>query len=312
MKFKTTFIFIGIFIILFLFAYLYERETNKGEQKSLSEILLFPDFKPEQAVEIQIKSKEKTVVLTKKAEKWMVALNGGYYPADIEGVENVFKTIKGMHRECIISTDPAKYPLFELDEKNGLDVKIKGTGNSKLAHFYVGKNGPDLFSTYIRKEGEKEVLLLSGILKANFEKELREWRDRTIFNLNPGDILKVEILSSKKKLSLMKNEKGNWEMIEPEKAKAKQDMAEGLASALSRLQAYDFEDSADLKSTGLLVPSIRILIVMKNNTTHELLIGKDKDSSKRYVKRGDNPIVFLVQNYELMPILKEPTELKEG
>ena len=312
MRFKTTAILIALLIILVLIAYLFEMGGVKEKQEALTKGPIFPDFKTEQAASIEIKTKGKTFSCTKKEGRWIVAFDGNDYPADKEGIENIFTTVKGMHRENVVSTDPAKYPVFELDKENGVEVKLSKADNSLIAHFFVGKNGPDLFSTYIRVEGEKEVFLLGGILNAAFQKELKDWRDKTIFNLKAEDIVNVDLISHKKKTSLKKDAKGNWEMAAPEKAKVKKDVMEGMVNTLATLKAYDFEDGAALKVAGLINPATKIQITMKDNSTFILLIGKEKDSSKRYVKRDDNPTVFLVQNFDLGPILQEPAELKEG
>jgi len=100
-------------------------------------------------------------------------------------------------------------------------------------------------------------------------------------------------------------------MAAPEKATVKKDIVEGMVNTLATLKAYDFEDGAELKVAGLINPATKIQITMKDNSTFILLIGKEKDSSKRYVKRDDNPTVFLVQNYDLGPIMINTSELKE-
>jgi len=311
MRFKITLTLVAILIILGITAYLFERGEVREQQGASPKAVIFPAFKTDQAAAIEIKTRGKTVSLVKQ-ENWMVALNEGSYPADKGEVENIFKTVNNMQRESIVSTDPNKYPVFELDPVNGVEVKISRSDHTLLAHFFVGKNGPDLISTYIRIEGEKDVLLLSGMIKPAFDKELKDWRDKTIFNLKAEDIVQVDILSQKKKTSLKKGEKGDWEMAEPEQEKVKKDAVEGMVNTLATLKAYDFEDGADLKGCGLTSPSTKIQIGMKDYVMYTILIGKEKDSSKRYVKREDNPTVFLVQNFDLGPILKEPTELKEG
>jgi len=311
MRFKITASLIALLIALVLFTYLFERNEVKEKQESSAKGAIFPAFKAEQASSIEIKTKGKVISLTKKEERWLVAVNGGYYPADGEGMENIFKTIRGMQRESVVSTDPAKYPVFELDQANGIELKLSRADHSTLAYFFVGKNGPDLISTYVRIEGEKEVFLLTGMLNATFGKELKDWRDKAIFNLKAEDIVGVDITSPKKKTSLKKDEKGNWEMVEPEKAKVKKDAIEGMVNTLATLNAYDFEDGADLKACGLVSPPTQIQIGMKDHSTYTLLIGKEKDSSKRYVKREDNPTIFLVQNFDLGPIMINTSELKE-
>ena len=310
MRFKITLTLVAILIILGITAYLFERGEVREQQGASPKAVIFPVFKTEQAAAIEIKTRGKTVSLIKK-DNWMVALNGDYYPADKGEVENIFKTLNNMQRENVVSTDPNKYPLFELDPVNGVEVKISRSDHTPLAHFFVGKNGPDLISTYIRIGGEKDVLLLSGMIKPAFDKELKDWRDKTIFNLKAEDIAKIDTISPPKKVSLKKDDKGNWEMVVPEKAKVKKDVIEGMVNTLATLKAYDFEDGADLQACGLISPSTKIQITMKDNSTLSLLIGKEKDSSKRYAKREDNPTVFLVQNFDLGPILKEPAELQE-
>jgi len=310
MRFKITLTLVAILIILGITAYLFERGELREQQGASPKAVIFPVFKTDQAAAIEIKTRGKTVSLVKKGN-WLVALNGDYYPADKGEVENIFKTLNNMQRESIVSTDPNKYPVFELDPVNGAEVKISRSDHTLLAHFFVGKNGPDLISTYIRIGGEKDVLLLSGMIKPAFDKELKDWRDKTILNLKVEDIVKIDTISPKKKVSLKKDAKGNWEMVEPEKAKVKKDVIEGMVNTLATLKAYDFEDGADLKACGLTSPPTKIQITMKDNSTLSLLIGKEKDSSKRYVKREDNPTVFLVQNFDLGPILKDASELEE-
>lgn len=310
MRFKITLTLVAILIILGITAYLFERGEVREQQGASPKAVIFPVFKTDQAAAIEIKTRGKTVSLVKQ-ENWMVALNEGSYPADKGEVENIFKTVNNMQRESIVSTDPNKYPVFELDPVNGAEVKISRSDHTLLAHFFVGKNGPDLISTYIRIGGEKDVLLLSGMIKPAFDKELKDWRDKTILNLKVEDIVKIDTISPKKKVSLKKDAKGNWEMVEPEKAKVKKDVIEGMVNTLATLKAYDFEDGADLKACGLTSPPTKIQITMKDNSTLSLLIGKEKDSSKRYVKREDNPTVFLVQNFDLGPILKDASELEE-
>ena len=310
MRFKVTLTLVAILIILGIAVYLFERGGVREQQGASPQATIFPAFKTEQAAAIELKTRGKSVSLIKK-DNWMVALNEGYYPADKSEVESIFKTVNNMQRESIVSTDLNKYPLFELDPVNGVEVKISKSDHTPLAHFFVGKNGPDLISTYIRIEGEKEVFLLTGMLNATFGKELKDWRDKAIFNLKAEDIVNVDLISHKKKTSLKKDAKGNWEMAAPEKATVKKDIVEGMVNTLATLKAYDFEDGADSKTCGLISPSAKIQITMKDNSTLSLLIGKEKDSSKRYVKRDDNPTVFLVQNFDLGPIMKNASELKE-
>jgi hypothetical protein len=311
MRFKITLTLIVLLIILGLITYFSERDQVREKEAAEKRSKIYTHFKSGEVMRIEIKTKDRKVSLEKKEGRWLVSLNDNYYLADKDAVGNIFQTVEDMKRENVVSTDPSKYPVFELNQENGVEVKLSRSDNTVLAHFFVGKNGPDLFSTYIRVQGEKEVLLLSGILKDKFDKELKDWRDKTVFNLKAEDIVSVDILIQKKKTSLKKDDKGSWEMVEPEKVKVKKDVVEGMVSALAILKTYDFEDGLDLKKCGLTNPSTRIQIGMKDNSTFELFIGKDKDTSKKYVKRSDSPTVFLVQNYDLEPILKDASELKE-
>lgn len=135
MRFKTTLALVALLIILGLIAYLFEGSQVTEKQEALKRGMLFPQFKSEEVKKIELKTKERNVILAKKENKWFVTLNDNYYPADTDGVMNVFETVKGMMKENVVSTDPAKYPVFELDQENGVEVKLSKADNSVLAHF---------------------------------------------------------------------------------------------------------------------------------------------------------------------------------
>ena len=178
MKVRTTVILFGIFIILLVFVYLFEGPLSERKQKKEKGVIaLFPDFAKNRATKIEVKSQTKEVSLERKQEGWLISDTDGF-AADPQLVNSALDTIKNLTRENIASKNPKKQELFEVTKEKGVDVKVSDTDQKILAHFYMGKTGPDFFSTYLRKEGSDEVLLTGGYTKSTFDKSIKDWRDK--------------------------------------------------------------------------------------------------------------------------------------
>jgi len=214
-----------------------------------------------------------------------------------------------MKIEFIASKNPNKQDVFEVNKDKGIEVSILDNNKSKLAHFYVGKNGPDLFSTYIRKEGSQQVVLTTGILKPVFEKELKYWRDKTIFKFSKNDIESYE-LKAKEGYKLTKNAKGEWILKDKESFVADKSKVDETLNTISSLRASDFAEGK-LKEFGLLKPSCMVIVTLKDGSKKELLIGKQKNSFQYYVKRKDCPQVFVIEDYQLEKLKRPIKEFKK-
>ncbi|HBF11850.1 MAG TPA: hypothetical protein DDW49_00420 [Deltaproteobacteria bacterium] len=97
--------------------------------------------------------------------------------ANQEMVERMIDVLLALPKGVPVTNNPEKYTLFEIHDY-GLNLGFFDKEGKKLARVYIGKEGPDLFSSYVRLEGEKEVYLVAEQLKGMLNHTLDEWKER--------------------------------------------------------------------------------------------------------------------------------------
>ena len=311
MKIRTTVILFGIFLILLVFVYLFEGPLSEREQKKGKGIIaLFPDFEKEQVTKIEVKGPTKKVSLERKEEGWLISDTDGF-TADPQLVNSALDTIKNFTRENRVSKNPEKQEIFEVTQGKSIEVKVSNADQKILAHFYIGKTGPDFFSTYLRKEGSDEVLQV-GSIKSTFDKTIENWRDKNILNFPSDTITQLTLKTVKKEITLEKDEKGDWHITKPEKAKAKKDVVTTMVTTLASLRAIDFAEDYDPKKYQLDKPQITITAILGDKEEKLLLIGKKhEEKSQHYVKNQAKKTIFLVGKYQIDKMNKTLDDLKE-
>ena len=231
--------------------------------------------------------------------------------------------IKDMKSVLVASKSADKHPQFQVDEKDGVQVKVFGPEQKLMAHFFVGKMGSDFMSTYIRKADKNKVLLVDGYLKPTFAKGTRGWRDRTIFNFDASQVQRLTLVSEKKgEVALEAQDNGEWQILKPDVAPADKDKVDKIVKAIAKLSADDFavkktdkkketesKPGDVLKEYKLDSPQSKIMVDLKDGTSRVLLIGK-KSTGRYYVKRPDKDVIFMVYKSRIDNIFKNPDELK--
>jgi hypothetical protein len=309
MNFKKTIILAAVLCFLLLVFYLIEsplKNNKKSEQP-----LFISGFDKASAAAIIIKSKDKEEVqLQKKPEGWIVVTGSKTYQADKAPIDNLLDTVGKIKIEAVASKNPKKYKELEVNQDKGVEVRIEDGTKKSLAHFYVGKSGPDLFSTYLRLADAEQVVLASGMLKMAFDRELKDWRNKTIFALNQQEITDYEVKGDKG-FHLKKGEKDQWEVIAPEKFSPKKEIAEDCLKTIATLNAADFADGP-LKDFQLDQPAQEILVTLKAGATRTLIIGKEKNAFQHFVKTPDADTIYVLENYNMEKLVPPLDKFKQG
>jgi hypothetical protein len=311
MSYKKTIILIIIFCLLIGIAYLLNRPTKKTSK----EIILFPEFDSEKATNIQVDGQTNKLTLSKEGDQWIV-IEEDSLPADKEQIKQALQTVSELKRDNIVSRNPSKQEIFQVDPNKGFKVEIKGEEDKTLAHFYIGKNGPDFMSTYFRKADSDEVILYKGFhLRSRFDKPGDTWLDKFIIIVQEQDVDCLEFNRADGPFSLLHDhEEEKWRLDSPEESDIKKNMEKDITQTLFTLRATKVQrmkpDQA-LEEFGLDNPFLSIKIIMADETSKTLLIGKkDEKTEEYYVKLFDREIIYSVGKFSIDKINKPWQELK--
>lgn len=305
MKFKTTYLSLIILIALILTIVITEKSLKNKDK----DLLLFPKLNLQEISKINITNKDKNIIMEKKIDKWLV-VSSSNYPGDKSKIEDILNKVKSFSKKNIVSTNPAKKSFYGLD-KDYLEVKICNAKDKELAHFFIGKSGPDFCSTYIQKKDSPEVVLINEYLRPIFDKEDTYWRDPTILSFNPQEVKNLILSKEGKEIIISLTKDNEFEIIQPENTPAKNEVVRSILDELSKLNTDNFYLEEDLEICNFKKSTSFIKLIFKNGLEKELLIGSENKNNQYYVKKNDAPTIFLVSKYRINDLFRELKDLKE-
>ena len=153
---------------------------------------------------------------TKPGERW--------FRADRTRVKSSLGSFGGLQEGVIASTNREKRSLYQVDA-TGLRVKLLGGNGEVIEDLIIGKNGPDLASSFVRRTDEDEVYLVRRSLAGVFAPTASSWRKRKLWLLKPEEIEMISVSSNGRSFEMKRGTHDEFASI---------------AKALSRVQAEGF------------------------------------------------------------------------
>jgi hypothetical protein len=316
--------------------------TKMPSETSLS---FFPAFTEASCSSFLIVDKSDSIRVRRKGDVWVVAprtsqagqeqgigsaldslgeppsaSTGKEYPADSASVQSVLEKIAGLKREDLISENPEKQPLFEVDSASGIYVEAWNDKGTSVASFRLGKSGPAWGTTFVRRIGSDKVYCAGGSIRHAFFADSKRWRDKTIMRFPQEQAEKVTL--AKKgghTIELAKSTDttgaAQWNLTAPDRAKAKSGTVDALVQAMAHFTCSEYEESDTLDdgAMGFDDPELSVTVVLADGATRQLTVGAAKGDTKKYwVRSEDRPgFTYLVSDYSIKKLDKNVAELKE-
>jgi hypothetical protein len=297
---KPTLYLIATFIILFVVAYLVFSPTQERTSSySLSELNLKIDSLLVNKIEI-IK-RENSVTIEHTGGNWSL-ISPLRYQADEQSVLSLLSVANKFKLMSLISSNPAKQALYQVDSLSGTQIKFFDR-KGKTISLIVGKMSPSYMETYVRQIGSNDVYLAEGLNSWLINKEVREWRDKTIFKADIDNIKQVLFEYSKDKFLLAKLDTINWAV---DSDSGNNTNVSNLISALSNFRTEDFVDT----TVSLSTPQLRLQVI-SNETTNLQFHPILPDSAKYLVSTSLSPQIFVVSKNTAQQFLKQKKDLKK-
>ncbi len=216
-----------------------------------------PGFDSAQVKRIEVTQLLEGVELKRDADGWLVREittplkeellikegreknNERWFRADRMRVNSALGSFGGLNQGIIVSNNKDKRALYQV-EATGLRVSLMDKDDKPLVDVVIGKNGPDLGSSYIRRTNEDEVHLVRRSLTGVFTPVASDWREKKIWILKPDDITSISIRSYQGSFKAARDEHGKWKDADEEEMKS-------LLSKVSDVRAAGFPIDPDVK-----------------------------------------------------------------
>ncbi len=270
-------------------------------------------------IEIRTPDDTSPTVLTRMNGEWYTDPAKGYR-ADRNLVTGALTTVEGGLEGEVVSTNPASFADYNVDEQSGTHVKFLGPGEKVAGELIVGKDGPASFTTYVRQPNDSQVVNANKSLSYVFKKP-EGWRDRAVLDFGSNTITAIEAEGTSATWTLVKSD-DTWRVTSPADHDAQMGKVTPLLSALPNLRATDFveaETTETLTEFGLYPPRQKLTITHEDRSTSPaqsaqtvLLVGSprgDAPDAPLYARRADSSGVALINESQARMISPEFSEI---
>ena len=290
---RTTLSLVALLIVLGLVAYfMIFAPSGKDVMTSYKSTEIKIALDSASIMKFTIQHSGKTITLENQGGKWMVT-SPGNYKANASVVANMVGGISHLKIGSLVSTNPAKQNMFQVDS-SGTKFTVADRSNKSYA-MIIGKPGPAYSDFYVRMEGSNDVHLGDGIQTYVLNQELKEWREKTIFNTLQDSITRLAVDYRGKLFDLTKSG-SSWKLNGDSIATSE---VTPVLSSLSNLSADDFVDT---------IPKLEIqpfaIKVQGSVNTDLKFYPATPDSSKYVVQSSSNPQVFTLAKWTAQQLTK--------
>jgi len=256
---------------------------------------------------IRVETPEETVEMKKEDNKWWVT-QPMRYPAAEKTVEAAVQKLQQMKKLSLITEKSDRFADFQVSDSGATKVTI-GQGN-KTSTFVLGKAGPTMQTSYARLASSNEVWEIAGNHAGTFKRKAKDWRDKTITDVEMKSIDKVTIEYPQQTITLALSDT-TWKVdAGKEQFEGSKDLVERLTRMISKISAVDFADT--LSKDVFDHPEAHIVASLSTGETVDLkLVPKDAEGNQYYLRKDGATADYVIYKSTATALMKKPEDFKQ-
>jgi hypothetical protein len=255
---------------------------------------------------LYIESALDTVQIEKQGDKWAVTkpIN---YPAADKTVAMALGRFREMEKLSLISSKQERQAEFQVDAANGAKVVVTQGGKSMA--FWVGKSSSTGGTSFARVDGSNDIWEVSGVFAPTFKRKAKDWRDKTITELDAANFSKFTLQYPDEMLTVTLVDT-TWN-VDAGKVKfmAEKDLVGRLTNLLSRLSTIDFADT--LGPNFFDRPACHLVADMADGSAIDLkLVPKDAEGNQYFLRKAGAAADFVIYKSTASVLMKRAADFR--
>jgi len=306
---RSTLITLAILVLLAIcYLIMYQSEKQSLSEKEVNNFLAVDSG---MVNKISVQRLGTVVEFQKVGEDWNVSDRGKSYSTEKGTVQQLADLAHTMSVGEIISSNPDKQMLFQVDTITGNRVTFYRDTN-ELASVIIGKAGADYQSTYVRKPESKDVYAAKGNLARFLNRPASGYRDKTLLTIDTTQIASISFKSKEIDYRIGRQD-SLWRIV-PAKGEPANPDPQKMSNLLRQLAVIRWNSSppeGDTARPNFLQPTVAVDISMLDGSTKSLrFVGQGAENKGYYVQSPSGDETFIVYDYVVTNLVKKPDELK--
>lgn len=241
-------------------------------------------------------------VLVKQGEEQWALQEPGSFKANASNVQSLLDNLVKLKVVESVASGTDTYERWGVTDAKALHVVAK-KGAETVIDAYFGEDGSR--GQMLRLAGKDGVFAANGYSRFSYNKDLKGWRDKTIFKFEDAQVAKLTVKNENGEFAFTKQDDKWTSLFTAAGAKAgapierfKDTKVGDLLRAYKALNAADFGDDKQPDAVHLNPPLASVTVELKDGgAKHELLVGDTAEGGTRYVKTADNAQIYTVSSW---------------
>lgn len=178
------------------------------------------------------------------------------------------------------------------DSGRRVRVVVKGAAGLDLI---AGHNTNDYLGVYVRPAGDSAVYALRGSLPSAMDRPLDDWRDKTVADVSPDSVQRVEVTRGRTTYALVRTGK-SWHLATG--AAADSGAVARLLAQYHPASAIGFAKAAQADSVTFTRPTARVRI-FTSGPAPVIDVAFDSTKSAVYARAQSGSTVYLLESWTL-------------
>lgn len=321
MKLRKEYI-ILVTIILALSLYLFLRSSDRA----LYELPKIPELKVSKISKIEISKKNTTIILNKKDKTWRIGPQG--FAADSKKVKEMLGIIEKLTLTALVS-ESEDYNRYDLNDEKKITIRA-WAGDRIVREFDMGKTVTSYQHTFVKLAGDERVYHARENFKYRFNQSVDDLRDKIVLSFNQAQINEIRITKDRESVLLVRREapvevkidqkagedkkrasskpmEAIWQSADGKKAD--ESKLKALLTALHKLECKQYINGR--KKEDFLDPIFQVQLKGTLEYTLSIFGKTEKDSKDHPATSSENAYPFLLTDYHVKDIFKDPKEMLE-
>ena len=319
-RINSTYIYLAVLLGLGCYATFIDKKMPGTKEQEEADSQLFK-LNPDDVTGLEITNVHGVFIFQKKDNHWEIKKPVDTL-ADGPTVEGVINQIAYAQPKQIIKSDKfTDATLKEWGLSPAAERVVIHTQN-KQYELLVGRKVAINDSVYARASGRKKepVRIMPSMVKEVLQKDLSEFRSRSVFNFELDKVVKVTTRTAD--TTTMPGQQceidlkdGKWSLQSPLVARASTPDVQSLLNKILAARAIDFvtDDSSNLSQYGLTSPSATLTVTLKPDEDIVLQIGNPVPTNPEqvYAQRLKSNSVFTLSRSSVDDLLRAVPNVRD-
>ncbi|MBC8204227.1 DUF4340 domain-containing protein [bacterium] len=296
---KNITILAAVFLVLLIILFI-----NRMSDKTVVKANYFIDIDTTKVTKLHFISPEKgEVTLSKASGMWRVVEPIDYL-ADARNMGQTLSQLMKMEIENLVTGREDQKSAYEVDSAGTLIEVYEG--GKLLTAFYMGKNAPTYRHTYMRKTDSDDIYMVKSTFRYQFNRELKDWRDKIIMELNKDDVREMDFRYPDEQFTLQLSDT-IWTLhSDKTEFTADKKLVDRILNYLSKLRTGDFYNPDSAEALDWSKPEFSMKVIALGGNIRTIMIQeKPGEQNQYYLKLDDNPTVFIVYKGTAATLMKK-------